>query len=55
MAFSPPLIALFQVRFIKRNYRADGSYLTSTSGMPNGIKATILQEELAAAGQRGSL
>ena len=41
VAFLPPLIALFQVRVIKRNYRADGSHLTSTSGMPNGIARRV--------------
>ena len=30
MASSPPLIGLFQVRLIKRNYRADGSHFSST-------------------------
>ena len=30
MASSPPLIGLFQVRVIKRNYRADGSHFSST-------------------------
>ena len=29
-ASSPPLIGLFQVRLIKRNYRADGSHFSST-------------------------
>jgi glutathione S-transferase len=30
VASSPPLIGLFQVRVIKRNYRADGSHFSST-------------------------
>jgi hypothetical protein len=50
-ASSPPLIGLFQVRVIKRDYRADGSpFRPYSQGTPNGIKVTILREELLAAG-----
>jgi len=49
-ASSPPLIGLFQVRLIKRNYRADGSHFSSTLRDAERIKVTILREELLAAG-----